>query len=164
MAALTDLTTTASVRAVLGVSEKEIKDVVLLNPVYSTQLTEEIYRLDDGLMAAYAAARDATTRTEIEQRLYDLFQLYGAYFVAKICAAGAIDMFAPVTIKDARSELTRAQDPYSQLRFDLAASLPLIRNQLLAIYATINPDYTAPVRATRNLLVAAPLGLNPVTG
>jgi len=163
--ALTDLTTTASIRAVLGVSEKEIKDVVLTNPVYVTRLNEEIYSLHSGLMAAYVTARDVTPpRAANQQRLFDLVQLYCAYFVANICAGGAIDMFAPVTIKDARSELTRAADPYSQLRADLAASMPLIRNQLLAVYALINTSYTKPVKTVRTLVLGVPLGTDPVIG
>ncbi len=162
--AVTDLTTTASIRAALGVSEKEIRDAVLLNPIYSVPLIEAIYALHEDLFTNFVTVAGLETRTQIQQRFFDLVQLYSAYFIAKLCLA-SVSMFAPQKIKDAAgSELMRMDDPYAQLRKDLPAMLSIFKVQLLTVYNQINPISPLPSAVERIRVVAAPLGVDPVTG
>lgn len=163
--AFTDITSTDSVRAALGVSEKEIKDEVLLNPIYMTRLTESIYDMHPAMLADFvvAVAVAEAVRTEDQDRFVNLVQAYASYHLAQQCL-GSVAMFAPQTIKSDRSEKTRSADPYTQLRKDINETLPLIRVRLRSVYPKINPQATAPSAVERLRVLAAPLGANPITG
>lgn len=161
--ALTDVVSTASVRAVLGVSERELRDAVLLDPVYSIRLTLALKTLHAELLADFVEIAALPTKTDAQQLFVDLLQAYSAYLVAQLCMA-AVPMFAPETIKDSRSEMTRGASPYAKLAGDIAASLNLLKTNLLAAYLVINPDATFTATTARILAVAAPLAVDPVTG
>lgn len=161
--AFTDLTSTASVRAVLGISEMELRDEVLLNPVYSVLLTEELGDIHSGLFADFVIAAAADPRTALQQRFVDLAQTFAAYHIANQCL-GAVAMFAPKVIKDSRSELQRNEDPYKLLRVDVPAWLVRLRARLATVYAEVNPDATVATATPRVNLLASPLSINPVTG
>lgn len=163
--AATDLTSTASVRSALGVSERELRDDVLLDPIYSVRLTEALHTLSETLYDDFVTAATILEdlRTRDQQRFVDLTQTFGAYHVATQCL-GSVAMFAPMTIKDSRSELTRNDDPYKSLRTDLPLALALITKQLLRVYAVINPSAVVVSAAARVRVTAAPLAINPVTG
>lgn len=159
----TDLVTTSSIRAVLGVSEKELRDDVLIDTIYATLLQEDLLQLHASIITDYELAYAEDPRTELEQRFVDMMQTYSAYQVASQCF-GSVAMFAPVTIKDSRSELTRTADPHAQLKENILASLVLLRKRLRAVYLLVNPAATIPVTTARTMVTAAPLGTNPVTG
>lgn len=163
--ATTDLTTTSSVRAALGVSERELRDEVLSNPIYATLLNEAIFGLSDTLFDDFVttAAIAEASRTRTQQRFVDLTQTFSAYHIGVQCL-GTVAMFAPKTIKDSRSELSRNDDPYKNLRTDLPAALALLRQSLLNVYSLINPSAVVTAKVARVLVTAAPLGVNPVTG
>lgn len=160
--ATTDLTTSSAVRAVLGVSEQELPDDVLLEPIYTTLLTEDLREIHPQLVNDFAAVAVIEVKTDDQERFFDLVQMYSAYHIAKRCL-GAVGMFAPGIIKDARSELQRTGDPYAQLRADVQATLPTLKVRMRRAYSRINPAYAAPTPAERlRVLVTVPT--NPVTG
>lgn len=162
--AVTDLTTTASVRAVLGVSEKEIRDDVLLAPIYQVRLSEDLRAIDDTLFDEFVTAASAgDARSPLQVRFYDLVQTYAAYKLASYCVAAA-PMFAPQTIQDSRTQVSRVADPYKQLKKDIAETLVVLRVKLRTVYAQVNPNYAPPTSIERLFATAAPLGVNPVTG
>jgi hypothetical protein len=160
---LTDVTTTAEVRAVLGVSEKEIRDTVLLQPIYAVRLSEALYALDDGLLTAYTAASLASPQSALQLRFTNLVETYSAYRVAEFCL-GAVAMFAPKEIKDSRSEVIRVNDPYAKLRGDIDEALVSLQALMLSVYALIDPSVPVVVATVRTMVAAAPLGTDPVTG
>lgn len=163
--AFTDLTSTASVRSALGVSERELRDTVLQDPIYSVMLTEALYAIHVDLFDDFivVAAIDPAVRTSIEKRFFDLVQTYSAYHVAIQCL-GAVPMFAPKVIKDDRTEVQRSEDPYRHLRTDLPAALALLLTSLRSVYQLVNPDATYLNLVTRIMAVASPLATDPVTG
>lgn len=162
--ATTDLTSTTSVRAVLGISELELRDDILLDPIYTVRLTEAMYEKHLGLYDKFllVAGIAELARTPIQQRFFDLVQTYAAYHVASQCL-GSVAMFAPKIIKDSKSELQRTDDPYTALRESVIASLLWIAAQLMKVYGVIEPTSLVVVQA-RTMALAAPLGINPVTG
>jgi hypothetical protein len=161
--AFTDLTSTASVRAVLGISERELRDDVLLDPIYSINLTEDLAEIHPDLFDSFVSAAGAASPTTLQKRFVDIAQTYAAYNIAKQCL-GAVAMFAPKVIKDSRSELQRSEDPYKFLRADVPAALLVLRTRLRVIYSQINPDAVLPSATERIMAVASPLATNPVTG
>lgn len=160
--AFTDLTTSSAVRAVLGVSEQELPDDVLLEPLYTTMLVEDLRDIHPQLVNDFAEIAALVTRTDNQERFYDLVQMFSSFHIAKRCL-GAVAMFAPGTIKDARAEMQRSDDPYKQLREDVRATLPILKVRMRGVYALLNPAAPAPTATERlRVLVATPV--DPVTG
>jgi len=162
--AFTDIATTADVRAVLGVSAKELPDSVLATPTYMTLLTESIRDLHAQMLTDYAATVALDPKTDAQQRFVDLLQAYGAHHVANQCL-GAVAMFAPMLISAAnKSQLQRVADPYQQLRTDVPAVLNILRSRLRSAYAALNPDATPPSPAQRLYAMGVTPTANPITG
>lgn len=157
--ALTDYTTYEEVRAALGVSAHELKDETLALPIYLTELTEQLREIHPDLDASYQSAKTAGT----QERFVSLVQMYCAYAVAQH-ALGRIEMFAPRVIKDARAEMERAENPFKQLREDVASMLGRLRTRLLAAYAEVNPAAPVSPPVARVIAINVPLGVDPVTG
>ncbi len=160
---LTDVTTTNEVRAVLGVSAKEIRDAVLLQPIYAVRLSEDLYALDDGLLIAYTAAAVASPQSALQLRFTTLVETYCAYRVAEYCL-GAVAMFAPKEIKDSRTEVIRVNDPYAKLRGDIEATLLSLQALVMDVYASVDPTVVVATVTARTMVVAAGLGTDPITG
>lgn len=160
---LSDYTTPASVRSVLGVSAMEIKDIVVEDPIYSTALDEVLYGLHPQLVDDYELAKAAEPKTHLQERFVNLVQTFAAYTVAGQML-GSVSMFSAKTIEDSRSKLERFTDAYKNLRDDVLASLLFMKNKLLAVYALINPDAPVPATVARINVVNVGLGVDPVTG
>ena len=160
---ITTYTTTNSVRAVLGVSEPEIPDTVLVDPIYEVVLKEHLRGLSTTIRAAFITLVADLTPTDDEARFVELMQTYAAYQVASQLL-GSLPLFAPKLIEDASSKADRITDPFAALRESLAASLAWLRGVLLAAYETLEPDEPAPSSVARVLVVNVPLSVNPITG
>jgi hypothetical protein len=160
---MTDLVTTDSVRAALGVSAQELPDAVLTNSIYSTRLREDLRDLNTQIISDFAMISALTVRTADQDRFLDLMQAYAAYNVAQQCL-GALPMFAPLTIKDEKAELTRNVNPYEQLGRDIGAVLSAMRSRLQKAYALINTAAQPPAAIVEVFGVAVGLSTDPVTG
>lgn len=158
-----NLVTTDSVRAVLGVSSKELPDTVLSNPIYATRLKEDLYDLDPQMVTDFASIGALPSPTPNQQRFLDLIETYAAYNVAQQCLI-SLPMFSPMTIQDEKAALIRNTNAYAQLKDDVGAVLSLMRVKLQKVYATINPAALAPAAVERIFGVAVGLGTDPVTG
>jgi hypothetical protein len=158
----TNLVTTDSVRAVLGVSAKELPDTVLGSQVYSTRLREDLIDMHPQIISDFAAIGALASPTSDQQRFLDLMETYAAYNVAKQCL-DALPMFSPLTIKDEKAELTRNVDSYKNLKADVSAVLSLMKGKLQKAYAAVNPDAPAPTPVDRIWGVSVGLGSDPVT-
>lgn len=158
-----NLCSTSSVRAVLGVSEAELRDTVLLQPIYLTRLTNQLEALHPDIVSDFAAASETDPMSGEQDRFVNLLQTYSAYVMAKYLV-GAAPMFAPKTIKDDRTEAQRVDDPYKSLRSDIDESLPFLKIQLMVAYSKINSSSPLPSATARIRVLASPLGVNPVTG
>lgn len=152
-----------SVRAVLGVSLEELPDIVLADPIYATRLREDIFDMNDQLLADYATALAASPQSSAQARFVDLTQAYAAYNVAQQCLI-ALPLFSPLTIKDSKSELTRGADFYKALKDDVGFVLSTLRTRLLTVYPQINPSASAPPAVDRVWAAGVGLSSDPVTG
>lgn len=159
----TNLCSTSSVRAVLGVSEAELRDDVLLQPIYVTRLKEHLFGLNESMIDDFGVAAVASPQTREQTRFVDLLQTYAAYRMAHHLL-GAVAMFAPKTIQDSKTQVERVDDPFSRLKQDILDSLPYLKVQLLTAYSKINTSVSAPTAPSRiRVLVSTPSN-NPVTG
>lgn len=158
-----NLCSTSSVRAVLGVSEAELRDTVLLQPIYLARLKEHLLGLHVSMINDFATSAAASPQSGDQERFTDLLQTYAAYQMAHQLI-GAMPMFAPQTIKDSRSEMTRVADPYARLRQDVLDSLPYLKTRLLTAYNKINPASPVPTATQRIRVLVSTPAVNPVTG
>lgn len=160
---LTDITTPAEVRAVLGVSAAELEDGVLLGHTFLVRLTEDLREIHAQILIDFQAAKAKDSLSDDEQRFVDLVQAYSEYNVARQCLA-SLDMFAPERITDGKAERQLTTDPYAQLRKDVPQVLGMLRVKLRSAYAKVNTDAPAPTAIERLLVLAATPSLNPITG
>lgn len=158
-----NLVTTDSVRAVLGVSAQELPDTVLTNPIYATQLREDMLDLHPQMVADFATISALNSVTDDQGRFLDLAQAYAAYNVATQCLT-SLPMFAPQTIMDEKAQLTRNPDFYKTLRADVGAVMSKLASRLQRAYTAINASALPPSDTVRVLGVAVGLGSDPVIG
>lgn len=162
--ALTDYTTYAEIRAVLGVDAKELPDATLALGVYSRGLDAALLDIDTDLPADFdtVAAIAEGTRTTVQGRLYDAVSLFAPYGAA-VQLASSLPLFAPKTITDGKAGVTRdASSPYKATIAKCAELFSQYRQNLIDRYAEYVGS-TATVVLRPFFSVASP-STDPVTG
>ena len=160
--AFTDYTSPSSVRALLGISEKEVRDVVVTDGVYLTALLETLYAISLDLPDDYLEANKLPNRTPAQNRFVMLADTVCAYAVA-LALIPNLPMSAPITITDGKSEQTRMSNPYEHLTEDLGATLAFYVVKLRAAYALVSDTPAASVTA-RTSVISVGTAFNPITG
>ncbi len=160
---LTQYTTFDEVRAVLGVSDEELEDEVLVQPFYERQLILDIEDVDTGIPDAFdtVSAIPYASRTKVQKRFYDVVQLFSAYALGRTLLT-SLPYFAELRMQDGRSEKQRVKDPFAFTRDGVNAGFTAARQSLLAAYAATTGG-TATARVTRTLLSGVGLATDPVT-
>jgi hypothetical protein len=168
MAALTNYTTYAAVRACLGVSVKELSDETLALENYVKQFELDMNDVDSGagqVLAQYEAIKVITagSRTETQQRYYDVVGLLASYHVGVQCL-GTVEMFGPKRISDGRAEVERGPDAWDRIAGALNTSYSTLLRRLKALLLTLVPDAEIAAKPARVFAVGVGLGTDPVTG
>lgn len=163
MADLTDYCTPDSVRAVLGISAEEIEDVTVLDPIYYARMIEDLNKLNPGLIGTYTAAKAASPQSATQERFVLLVQTAAAYLVAQQMLA-ALPMFAPQTIQDSKSQVSRVVNPYTALTNSILGSLNYFYGVIQDVYVLLNPGSVAPDTTVRIVMLTTGVALDPVTG
>jgi hypothetical protein len=162
---LTTYTPYDSIRAVLGVSAKELKDETLGLVIWETQFLLEMGDVDGGagqVMALYNGL-PSTGRTVNQQQLYDLVNMLATYSVARQMLTPA-PLAVPQKITDGKAAVER----FSASNFDRVRDGVLgTYNQLLArlkvVLVKLSPS--SQVAATdRTFISSVSTGIDPVTG
>lgn len=166
--ALTDYTTYAIIRGILGVASTEITDTVLAQPTWELQFELEMEDIDQGdgaVLTEYAAivAIEAGSRTADQTRFYNLVNLLAAYSVARQLLT-SVDMFAPKKITDGKAAVERTNDPYEMLRQGVLAGYKLLKDRLTTLLLVLVPDANVPAATARTNILSTGLGSDPVTG
>lgn len=160
---LTDFTTYAEVRAVLGVAEDELEDVTLSMPLYEKLLGLDLEDVGTGLTAQYFVVKAiaAGSRTSAQVLFFDLAQLFSAYAVAKHLLV-SLPYFSEFRIKDGRAEMQRQQDPFELTEEGVIAGFNDLRLRLSAAYTGLVGGNTL-TRTVRTLTLSTGLAVDPVT-
>lgn len=159
---LTQYTSYDEIRGALGVAEEEITDEVLALPIYEQILLFELYDMDPGMEAAFLAL-PTTSLSANQQRFKDLMQVFSAYVLAKQLLI-TLPMFGPQTIKDAKTELVRVNDPYKETREGVFGFYNLMKGRVLAAYQVLVPGAVLPTAPVITFMSGIALGADPVTG
>ena len=165
---LTQYTTYDDIRAAIGVAEEEIPDVVLALRNYEMVLQFELVDLLPKAVPtldAYFLTLVVSTHTATpdELRFIQMLQVFSAYVVARHLLL-VLPMFAPVTVKDSKTELVRTTDPYSATKAGVASFYQLMRARVLAAYLVLFPSAVLDNPTVRHPLLAVGLGSDPVRG
>lgn len=161
--AFSDYTNPDSVRAVLGISVKEVSDAKITDNVYLTTLLEALHALSPTLKDDYLEASVASPRTAKQNRFVLLAETLCTYVVAQALIPG-LRLAAPQVITDGKTSINRVADPYTALEPAISASIGYYKQNLMEAYADINVAITAPVRRARTMVLAVGLAVDPVTG
>ena len=109
MIAVTDYTSYAEVRAVIGVDAIELPDSTLALSVFASALQRALRGFSDAdgkTLVAYFDEIDPDTATDDEEYLYYTIKEYATYIVADACCSG-LSMFALKSDSDGKATQTR---------------------------------------------------------
>lgn len=161
---LADFTTPDEIRAILGVAESELPDVVIELPLYQRQLAFDLADIAPAIAADYLALPLVGSRSIAQQLFYDCMQVYSAYAVSAILVLN-VKMFAPQVITDSKTTLQRAQtDPWADTRGAVEAGYRLMKARLKVAYAGVAPSVVLTSQATLTGMIGVGLAADPVTG
>jgi hypothetical protein len=161
MITLTDYCTTDSIRAVLGVSTEEIEDATILAPIYAVQLQEKLADINPGIVAAFAALPGSPSADQL--RFKELVQSCAAYQVAQFLLT-SVRMFAPQTVMDSKSQMSRVTDPYADLRGEILGTLDYLIPRVRSVYTILFPTASVATSVARIFAINSGIAFDPVTG
>lgn len=167
--ALTTYTTNDTIRAILGVSPREIKDETLALAIFEQQFLLEMSAIDNdvgGAVTQYTtvAAVPAEDRTTAQQQYFDIVGMYAAYSVARQVLTGA--PFSVVQkITDGKAEIERfSSSNFDRVREGVDASCAQIMRRLKSLLSTLDPSVSSVIIPDRVFMLNVGLGVDPVTG
>ena len=163
-AALTDYTSYAEVRAVLGVSEEELSDATLSLSLYAESAQIEMEEISSTLPADFAVVSAITEaeRTSIESKFFAAVGLFTAYAVAAQLGS-SLPLFAPKSLTDGKAGFSRdANAPFKETLKGVKTSYERFRSLLASRYETYKGASIAPT-VLQFLSVISP-STDPVVG
>ena len=157
---ITDYTSYASIRAVLGVSVKELADATLADDLYGFHLSAELRKFGGTFVADFAVAEASTEEASVN--LVEAVWIFSAQAVAVKCLA-AMPNIAPKSLTDGKAGFIRHTDKiYAAAVATMYSELSVARRAVAEAYATYGGT-SAPVTSTSAMAVSSPT-YDPVTG
>jgi hypothetical protein len=161
--AITDYTTPASVRAIIGVSDDEIDDITIENSIYSNLLDEAFYDLSPTMEADYATTKASIPLNANQVRFVRLIETWAGYTVAGFLMT-SMEMFAPQIIKSDKDEVARVSNPYVNVETNIKQITRSLANRILNLYPVLFPTHLVPDPVKYINVVATSAPVDPVTG
>lgn len=161
---LTTFTSYDQIRAVLGLTQRELKDEVLILPMYSTIVEEAFFDLSDAILDNYSAVQALTNKNRMQWRFIRLANLYATYAVASAMCDN-LSITAPMKITDGKAAVARFKFDPSVLD-NIAAAYGGAREGLLSVYTKLFPSDIMNAGGTLTTLVfasAVGISTDPVT-
>ena len=161
---IADYTSATSVRALLGVSIKELPDATILDAFFWLSLQAELYRVCPTLETDYGVAVELADTDAVAGRFSGAVGLFAAYAVARSCMPG-LPQFAARSVTDGKAGFIRHTSTSfdnAVTRFDIEYARA--RAALIAAYASYAPEAVLTVEVTRDFLQVSIPTSDPVTG
>lgn len=135
---LTDYTSYAEIRAVLGLSTKDVDDSVLALAIYERNLTLEFAEIAADLKSQYSsiALIPENSRTANQQTFYEVTQVYSAYSVSRQLLT-SLPYFALQRVTDGRAEGEREHDAFKDVKDSINATFSILATRLKSYYSLI---------------------------
>lgn len=166
--ALSTYTTYDAIRAILGVSPKEIKDATLALDLFEQQFLLEMSDVDSGagaVMVQYNIVKALTSgRTADQQRFFDIVNMMAAYSAAKQVLTGA-PLAVPQKITDGKASIQRFDTHnFDKVRAGATETYAALLRRLKAVLLTLAPGAAVTSVPARTLILSSALASDPVTG
>lgn len=161
---IADYTSATSIRALLGVSLKELPDSIILDTFFWLALQAELHRICATISVDYHAAIELADTDDDAGRFSGAVSLFATYAVARSCMI-AMPQFAPRSVTDGKAGFIRHTSTsfdQAMARFDVEYARA--RAALLAAYATYLPNALLTAKVTRSFVEVSTLASDPVTG
>lgn len=156
--ALATYTTPDEIRAVLGVSDEELADAVILLPTYDKALRLDLYAVDSGLETLYTSKKGSALPAD--EMFLTLTDLFATYSVAKHLTE-SLPNFAPRTISDGKASMQRQLNPEELVIRAVREGYQKYRTQLLAAVASFT---ATTISSAAPVFMVTARGVDPVTG
>ena len=169
--ALTDYTSYAEVRAVLGVSATELPDSVLAQPQWDSLLTLDLEDVSTNLPAKYAYmvemyaevfAEPADGLLKNERRFYELTRLYASYSTARTLLT-SLPLFAVKDLTDGRASFSRGIGDFAEVRDAVLGMCTTLKSKLSIAYLKIDSTATLYTSNTQSFTVSTGIAISPIT-
>jgi len=161
---LVDYTSPTSVRALLGVTAKELSDETLADSFFWLSLQAELRRVCTTIEADFMAANE-DSETDADASLFaGAVSLFAAYALARTCMV-AMPQFAVRSLTDGKAGFIRHTSTSfdnSMSRFDIEYGRA--KASLVAAYASYLPDAVLAASTTRSLFSTSEPSYDPVVG
>lgn len=150
-----------SVRALLGVSSKELPDSVLSDPLYANRLKLELVDIDQAIEDKYATAQGETS--EAAKSFVAAFDIFVVCAMGLFCLP-ALPMFSPKSVTDGKASFSRYSDsPYRETVSKLEAEYDKYRKELVDALAVYDGGSASDYAPLTFAVVSSP-SYDPVTG
>jgi hypothetical protein len=136
---LSTFTSEMEVRALLGVTSKELKDDQLALPIYRQLLSLDFADLNESLESDVESIAALPSKTALEQKLLNLVNVFSGYAIA-LHIFPTLEQLAPQKITDGKAEVQRQTQDLSILKQGLEAGKQRVQSRLLDTYGLINTE------------------------
>lgn len=165
---LSQYTTPDEVRALLGVSSRELADTVIQLPHWTLAVEQELLDVDGGAGAVltqfdtiYAIA--AGSRTAAQTQFFKVLTMYVAYSMGHQLIQRA-DVFSPQNITDGKAAIQRLADRFDKLRPAIDGGMQRLLARVKDALLALNPSAIVAAATSRIMFASVGLGTDPVTG
>lgn len=161
---ITDYTTYAEIRSILGVSDEEIPDTELELPIWSMMLDQKLEEVSE-LVAVNRQTVSGTpveNRTPAQIKFQAVSGLYAAYAVAQELLV-SLPMFGFKQLTDGKAEIIRF-DRWDDLKAGVQKGANAMRVKLRLALAALDPSFSLPPATTSVFIVSTGIATDPVTG
>lgn len=124
---MTEMTTADAVRAVMGISESELPDDLLLQEVFSRNTERALKKISSDLVTNWETLKVSTDPKDLG--LVDIVRDYCTYKIA-VHVGQSIDLIAARTLTDSKATFQRFEVDLTQLIENLKSELGLITKEL----------------------------------
>ena len=156
---LSQLVTAEELRALLGVSSKELKDATIDLPIYWKQVKVELNAISSSLLTTYDGLPDSGL-SDAQQRLKDAVETFAGLSAAVMLAA-SLPQFSPRTISDGKATMQRQLDAPDKTLENLQRLYSVAHDEVDAAYRDVAG--ATPTTFTFPFGVSTPT-TDPVTG
>lgn len=161
---ITNYTTYAEIRSLLGVSDEEVPDEELALPIWSLLLDDKLNDLSESVATNFITLKaiPEVDRTAPQKKFLTAASLYSAYAVAQELLT-ALPMFSFKQVTDGRAEQERF-DRWDDLKLGVQKGFSAMRLKLRLALAAVDSSYSTPLPVTSTFIVTTGLSTDPVTG
>ncbi len=161
---IANYTSPTSIRALLGVSDKELPDTTVLDSFYWLSLQAELRRIAADIFTDYADAVELADTDVAAEQFTNAVSLFSAYAVARSCMV-AMPQFAARSVTDGKAGFIR----HTSTSFDNAVSrfdveYARARAAVVEAYKVYKPTASITADILRSCLSVSGVGTDPVTG